>query len=253
MKPIKYIIIFLFSTVSIAQNTTLFNVGNTLYNNGNFEEAISKYDAVLKTGHHSAELYYNMANAYYKLNEIAQSIYYYEKALLLSPNDEDIKTNLAFAQRQTVDVINEIPQLGFSKFIDTITNKFSFDYWAKLTIGFVVVFVILFLVYYFLYQSTQKRITFIASMLMLMLASATLFFAFKQYNYEQNNTPAIVFAKETEIKTEPNLKSPAVFKLHEGTKVKVLEAYDKNWSKIKIADGKTGWVINEDIKLLNVF
>ncbi len=253
MKQIIYIIAFLFSTITIAQNDALFNVGNDLYNNGKFQEAINKYEDVLKTGNHSAELYFNMANAYYKLNNIAQSIYYYEKALLLKPQDKDIKSNLSLAQNMTIDAIEEIPVLGFSKVTKNLTNAFSFDGWAKLSISFVILFVILFLGYYFSYETTWKRISFLGSMLSLTLICIALFFAFQKYNYEQNNNPAIVFVQETEIRTDPNLKSEEIFKLHEGTKVQVLEKYDENWSKIKIADGKTGWIASEDIKLLNFF
>lgn len=253
MKQIIYIIIFLLSTITIAQNNALFNVGNDFYNNGKFQDAIGKYQEVLKTGSHSAELYFNMANAYYKINDIAHSIYYYEKALLLNPQDKDIKSNLAFAEKMTVDAIEEIPVLGLSKVTKNLTNTFSFDGWAKLAIGFVILFVILFLFYYFSYQTIRKRLSFLASMLSLILICIALFFAFKKYNYEQNNNPAIVFAQETGIRADPNLKSEEIFKLHEGTKVQVIEKYDNNWSKIKIADGKTGWIAIEDIRLLTVF
>jgi len=75
-------------------------------------------------------------------------------------------------------------------------------------------------------------------------------FAFQKYEYEQNDNPAIVFAHESEIKSEPNLRSEIAFKLHEGTKVQVLEIYNENWTKIKLADGKTGWISSQDIKEL---
>ncbi|AXT18737.1 tetratricopeptide repeat protein [Flavobacteriaceae bacterium AU392] len=253
MKKIIYIIIFLFSVVTIAQNDALFNVGNDLYNEGKFQDAIKKYEAVIKTGEHSAELYFNIANAYYKLNNTAQSIYYYEKALLLSPNDEDIKNNLAFARNMTIDAIEEIPDIGFSKTMKTITNSFSFDGWAKLSVLLVLLFVVFFLGYYFSFETVRKRIAFLSSVTSLGLMLITLFFAFQKYNYEQKNKPAIVFAQESEIKAEPNLRSEENFKLHEGTKVQVLEKFDNNWFKIKIADGKTGWIPSEDIRLLNAF
>jgi len=77
----------------------------------------------------------------------------------------------------------------------------------------------------------------------------TLALTFHGQNLVQTNQPAIVFAKESQIKSEPNLRSTEAFKLHEGTKVQVLDTVD-NWKKIKIDDGKTGWVMNDDIKLV---
>ena len=71
----------------------LFEQGNTLYNESNYSEAIKKYEQILSTEMHSSELYFNLANAHYKLNHIAPSVYYYEKALQLNPNDSEIKQN----------------------------------------------------------------------------------------------------------------------------------------------------------------
>lgn len=234
----------------MAQNNTLFSQGNRLYNEGKFQDAINTYKSILDTENHSAELYFNLANAYYKLNRIAPSVYYYEKALQLSPNDNDIKNNMSFAKNMTIDAIELIPEMGFSKITNNIINRFSFDVWAILSVVFVVLFVVLFLAYYFSYSTNRKRLTFLSSILSLILVLITLMFAFQKNEYEQNDNPAIVFAHESEIKSEPNLRSEIAFKLHEGTKVQVLEIYNENWTKIKLADGKTGWISSQDIKEL---
>jgi tetratricopeptide (TPR) repeat protein len=249
MKHIIYIFSFLLSTLAIAQNETLFQQGNAHYNDGDYSEAITKYRAILDSGSHSAELYFNLGNAYYKLNTIAPSIYYYEKALQLAPNDKDILNNIAFARNMTIDAISPVPEVGFSKLIKNVTNILSFDDWAKAAVGSVMLFVLLFLSYYFSYSTGKKRLAFISSFVVIIMACVALSLAYHKYNLEQNDKPAIVFAKETQIKNEPNLRSAEAFKLHEGTKVQVLDTVD-NWKKIKIADGKTGWVLSEDIKLL---
>ena len=234
----------------MAQNNMLFSQGNNLYNEGKFQDAINVYDRILDTEYHSAELYFNLGNAYYKLNRIAPSVYYYEKALQLSPKDKDIINNMSFAKNMTIDEIEILPEMGFSKITNQVINTYSFDTWAMLSVFFVVVFVVLFLAYYFSYSSTSKRFAFLASNLSIGLILITLVFAFQKYDYEQKDKPAIVFAQESEIKNEPNLRSEIAFKLHEGTKVQVLEIYNENWTKIKLADGKTGWIPSEDIKEL---
>jgi tetratricopeptide (TPR) repeat protein len=216
MKLILYILVFLFGTASFAQNTAAFSQANALYNDGNYTEALSRYKSILEQEEHSAELYYNIANAHYKLNNVAPSIYYYEKALLLKPNDKEILNNIAYAKNMTIDAIEIIPEVGFSRLINKATNTMVFDNWAKLSVIFVVPF------------------------------------AFNSYGLEQKNQPAIVFAQESQIKSEPNLRSAEAFKLHEGTKVQVIDTVS-NWSKIKLSDGKTGWVVSNDIKMLKTF
>ena len=82
-----------------------FEAGNSEYAKNNFEAAIMNYKNVLESGYSSAAVYYNLGNANYKLNRIAPSVYNYEKALLLKPNDAEIKNNLQFAQNMTIDAI----------------------------------------------------------------------------------------------------------------------------------------------------
>jgi len=249
MKKAFYILIFLLTSISMAQNETLFEQGNALYNEGNYIQAIEEYQAILKQGKHSPELYFNLGNSYYKLNNIAPSIYYYEKALQLAPNDKDILNNISFARNMTIDVVDTIPEVGFSKLINKITNIMSFDAWSKTAVALVILFVILFLSYYFSYASTKKRIAFVVSLTSIVLACTALSFAYHKYNLELNDKPAIVFAKESQIKSEPNLRSSEAFKLHEGTKVQILDTVN-NWKRIKLADGKTGWIVSDDIKAL---
>jgi tetratricopeptide (TPR) repeat protein len=249
MKKLLYILSFLFSFGLFAQNNALFEQANTLYNEGKYGEAIDKYKTILDTKNHSAELYFNLGNAHYKLNNIAPSIYYYEKALQLAPNDEDIKNNLAFAQNMTIDAIDVVPEAGLSKILNNAANTMTFDAWAKIAIGFVFCFVILFLVYYFAYSSLRKRLAFLSSLASLTMLCIALLFAFHKFNLDKKNKPAIVFVKEILVKNAPNNRSEESFRLHEGTKVQIIDTVD-DWKKIKLQDGKTGWVSSEDIKAL---
>jgi tetratricopeptide (TPR) repeat protein len=249
MKQNLVILIFIVTTFSFAQNTALFEKGNALYNQGEYEEAIDVYLTILHTKNHSAELYYNLGNAYYKLNKVAPSIFYYEKALQLSPNDNDIKNNLAFARNMTIDAIYVMPESGLAKFIKNITNYMTFDGWAKTAVVLVCCFVVLFLFYYFASATMGKRMAFIGSMGSIILIIFTLTLAFHKYNLDKNDKPAIVFIQESKVRAEPNLRSEESFTLHEGTKVQILDTV-KSWKRIKLADGKTGWISEADIKAL---
>lgn len=252
MKQLLYILFILIGFSTFAQNDDLFEQGNKLYNDGKYEEAITKYESILENGKHSAELYFNLGNAHYKLNHIAPSIYNYEKALLLAPNDKEIKNNIGFARNMTIDAVETVPEIGFSKFVNNISKSMSFEQWGITSIALVVLFVALFLSYYFMYASGRKRIAFIGSLASLILSFVALAFAYHNYDLIENDRPAIVFAQESQVKSEPNLRSNEAFILHEGTKVQVLDTVN-SWKKIKLADGKTGWIPQDDIKLLTNF
>ena len=122
--------------LGIPRDNLQFDQANSLYNNGEYDAAILAYENILENNLHSSALYFNMANCYYKINKIAPSIYFYEKALKLSPNDKDIQNNLGFAQQMTIDQFNAIPELGVSKFYKKLAQIFSVNGWAVLCVYF---------------------------------------------------------------------------------------------------------------------
>ncbi|WP_250433453.1 tetratricopeptide repeat protein [Hanstruepera flava] len=252
MKQYLYITVFLFSILGFSQNMALFEQGNTFYNEGKYQDAIKKYEAILETDEHSAELYFNLGNAHYKLNHIAPSVYYYEKALQLKPNDSEIKNNLNFAKNMTLDAIDVIPEVGMSKVLNNVSGVLSFDVWAIIAICFVVLSVVLFINYIMSEGTKTKRFSFTFGFACLFLMLGSLVSAFHKYNLDKADNPAIVFTQESKVKSEPNLRSEEAFRLHEGTKVQVLDTVE-NWKKIKLTDGKMGWIPSNDIKLLNRF
>ncbi|SDW90948.1 SH3 domain-containing protein [Aequorivita viscosa] len=249
MKKLLYLSILLFSILSFGQNDKLFDQGKELYKNGKYQQAINSWMQILENGQTSSELYFNIANAQYKLNQIGPSIYYYEKALQLSPNDSDIKTNLAFAENARIDAIEPLPQSVFTKWYKNIADTFTYDGWAILAVGFSIVFVILFLLYYFSHIEKRKRLLFATSMLSIVLLLGAVTMAFLTYGDYSKNQPAIIFANQIEVKSEPSMGSNSAFVLHEGTKVQIM-AQDGNWFRISLADGKDGWIPASDLKQL---
>lgn len=251
MKKILFIFILL-SFSAQAQSDILFNKATEAYNKADYNKAIENYLEIIAGGQHSSELYFNLGNSYYKLNQVGPSIYYYEKALLLKPNDAEILNNLAYAQNMTLDAIEVMPETSLSKIYNDITGFLYFDQWSYAAIIFTILFVLLYIGFYFLEYATQKRIAFITSMISLIIAVVSIVFAFLQYSDFQADQPAIVFEDEVNVVSEPNQRSQTVFTLHEGTKISVLETLNE-YHKIRISDGQTGWLTSESIKLLKDF
>lgn len=245
------VLFLLFFSVG-AQNQELFEKGNELYNTNDYNGALEQYKKISANGVHSAELYFNMGNAYYKLNQIAPSILYYEKALLLDPEDDDIRINLGYARNMTIDDIDQMPQTGISRLINGIIGEFSYQTWTFLAIALMMMFVVLFIAYYFAFAQGRKRLLFVFSTIFLFTSLLSLFFAFQQRNLNDARDPAIIFADETTVKSEPNLGSDEVFRLHEGTKVFILDTMS-NWKKIRLADGKIGWLPADELRRVKDF
>ena len=77
-----------------------FNVGDALYKQGKFDEALREYEQALdaEDGDFKAKVYYNMGNAFFKQNQLSESVEAYKKSLKLVPNDAEAKFNLEFVQ-----------------------------------------------------------------------------------------------------------------------------------------------------------
>lgn len=249
MKKLVLFSFLMLSLLGFSQNEELFKEANSAYQTGDYEAAVAKYEAILDNGETSAEVYYNLGNAHYKMNHVAPSIYYYEKALQLDPADEDIKNNIEFARNMAMDDIEEIEQTGFTQWYNNLISSFSYSSWAVLAIVFSVLFVALFLLYYFTYKPLYKRLLFSGALLFIFLCIVSVVFAFQQRAYIENNQFAIIFGEEVEVRSEPTLRSEVSFELHEGTKAKVLEDYQE-WSRIELSNGAQGWLNSEDIKRL---
>lgn len=252
MKKILFIFLLIANTLFSQEVDSLFSSANNLYKNGQFEEAIEKYKKIESQDLVSSELYYNLGNSYYKLNKVGPTIYYYEKALKLNPLNQDVKNNLVFAKRLALDNIEELPKTVLQRFNKNYLQKLSYNQWAVVVIVFSVLASLLLLLFYFADVPSRKRFYFATSIFSFILLATSLFITYNQYNFSKKNKVAIVFAEKTAVRNAPTLNSEEVFTLHEGTKIIVLDAID-NWKKIKLADGKLGWIIADEIKLLNDF
>ena len=249
MKKLLILALFLSQVVLAQSADELFQKANDQYKLEQYETAIKTYEQIESLGLASSELYYNIGNCYYKLNRVAPSIYNYEKALMINPLNADAQNNLVFARRLTIDNIEELPKSVLQKLDESFVKKLSYNEWAMVSVGLSILGCSLFLLFYFAYSPGRKRLFFVTSMISFLLLITTSVFTIKEYSFARSNIEAIIFATQTEIKNAPTLNGETVFTLHEGTKVKVLDTVD-NWKKIKIADGKIGWIVTDELKVL---
>lgn len=251
MKKLFFLLCILSTSFFVAQtnNKSLFEKANLNYKEGKYQAAIDIYQQIIVKDSVSSELYFNIANAYYKLNSVANTIYYYEKALLLDPLNLDAANNLEFAKRMTIDNIEELPKTFLQKLEANYVQKLSYNQWATLAIVFSFLAATLFLLFYFSSLSGKKRVYFLTSMLSFFLLIVSVFISYNQYQKVTRTKTAIIFAPNVSVNNAPTINSDEIFVLHEGTKINILDTVD-NWKKIKLADGKIGWISADKLKEL---
>lgn len=217
------------------------------YQKGNYQQAIKDYEEILKNGV-SADIYYNLGNAYYRTDNITKAVLAYERAHLLSPGDEDINFNLQFARGKTIDKITPAGEMFFVTWYKSLVNFTSVDNWAKLGILSIIVALVLVLVYLFAPQMVLRKVGFFGGILLFVVFLLSNLFAYQQKQLLVNRTGAIVVAPTVNVKKTPAMQSADLFVIHEGTRVDITDKSMKGWRGVKTADGREGWIETHQIE-----
>lgn len=217
------------------------------YAKGNYQQAIKDYQEILKTGV-SSEIYYNLGNAYYRTDNITQALLAYERALQLSPGDNDIRFNLQYARSKTIDKITPETEMFFVTWYNSLVNFTSVDRWANTAIVSIVMALLLILVFLFAPQMWARKSGFYGSAVFLLLFAFANLFAFQQKHELEIKQGAIVIAPTVNVKKTPAVSGTDVFVIHEGTRVDITDRGMKQWRGIKLADGREGWLKTSQIE-----
>lgn len=223
------------------------NNADTEYQKGNYQQAIRDYEAILKNGE-SAEIYFNLGNAYYRTDNITKAVLNYERARLLSPGDDDINFNLQFARSKTIDKITPESEMFFVTWYKSLVNFTSVDNWAKTGILCIVMALLLVLLYLFGPQLMLRKIGFFGGLAFFVIFLLSNLFAFQQKQALDNRTGAIVISPSVNIKKTPAKNSADQFVLHEGTRVDIIDKGMTDWRCIRVGDGREGWIETKAIE-----
>lgn len=230
---------------------------NAEYEKDHYDKAIALYEQAAKKYGTSSELYYNIANSYYRLGNMGEAILYYERALKLDPNNDDARFNLEFVKDKANIRVDDGSSFFTDRFADWIYGHSS-NVWAVTAATMFVIFVVSLLVYIFFGNVTLRKIGFFGGGLMLVLSVISLTFAISSRNRVKNNRYAIVTVPSSTLSTSPRQpkdKSEEAFLLNEGFKVEIVDSVknteDKSgamWYDVKTEDGHRAWVNASDVK-----
>ncbi|HYW94068.1 MAG TPA: tetratricopeptide repeat protein [Bacteroidales bacterium] len=246
----RLIIIFVFfSGVSLMAQTpdSLFSKANRYFQKGNFEEAIHTYLEIDSLGYHSADLYYNTGNAYFRSNKLGKARLWYERAALLKPNDADIRNNLAYTESLLTDRFDDVPHIFFVRWYNNLVSTLAPGTWTLISLVFFFVSVAGFMIYIFTRKVRFRRLGFYTGVVVFMASMATLFFGFQRDRQINKPGTAIIMSPSQTVKSAPRQSGKDLFVLHEGTKVRMDNVLN-GWDEITISDGRKGWIPSSSLE-----
>ncbi len=250
MKEYVLKILLLFVLVSSysfsADVNTIMQKGNEYYRSNQFQLAIDEYNKLVNQGYEGASLYYNLGNSHYRLGKIGFAILYYEKALKFSPSDEDIKHNLALAKLNLKDKVDSLPPFFIFTIWEGLLGSFSISGWTIIAYIIFILLLITVISYFFSRNSTQQRISFFGGIAFLALFFLSIVLLTVKMNKEFKIKDGIIVEPTVTAKYSPDASAKDGFIIHEGLKVRLEDKID-NWVKIRLEDGKIGWILDKNI------
>lgn len=246
-KPLAVIVLLLL--LPLAASAVTKTNADSLYAAENYQQAAQQYEQLLKKGV-SSDLYYNLGNCYYRMDDITHAVLNYERALLLSPGDKDIRLNLQIARSKTIDKIVPESEMFFVTWYRSLVNLMSVDGWARMALVALVIAIILALAYLFSDRIWLRKVGFFGGFILLAVFVLSNLFAYQQQKALIHRSGAIIIRSAVNVKSTPANNGTDLFILHEGTKVTITDDSMKDWREIRVADGKEGWLPAKDIEVI---
>lgn len=219
----------------------LWSSANEAYNNAEYATALERYNAILDRGLHSAALYYNLANTHFKTEQLGKAILYYNRALRLSPADEDIRHNMEYAEQMTKDSIEEIPEFILTTWVRAVRGALSSTAWSVISLILLAAALAMALFYLLAQRLSLRKMGFYTMVIAALLFILTSLFAWSEREMIVNSKEAIIMSSAVSIKSSPDRAATELFVLHEGTKVSIGHEI-AGWAEVRISDGRKGWV-----------
>lgn len=225
----------------------------TAYNDGHFRRAIEilevEKDAMLKDGLESAGLYYNLGNAYFRMNDLANARLYYEKALLIDPSDRDTRHNIDYLSTKIEDKILVADTFFLNIWFRAVQNLFASNAWAIIAVVFFLTLITGLVAFFFSRSVVIKKTAFYIGIVSLVIVIFANVFAFRQKDKIENRDSAVIMVGSASVVSSPDINSKALFVLHAGTKVYITKQ-DRNWLEIEIDNGSVGWIQRDKIEII---
>ncbi|MBK5721600.1 tetratricopeptide repeat protein [Dysgonomonas sp. Marseille-P4677] len=223
------------------------------YNEGDFREAIEILEKEkkeqLEKGVESAQLYYNLGNAYFRVNDLAHARLNYEKSLLLDPGDRDTRHNIEYLLTKIEDKILVADTFFLSTWFRAVQNLFASNTWAVISVVFFLLLIACLASFFFTRRIFVKKAAFYTGIVALLVVIFANVFSFGQRNKIEHRDTAVIMVGSASVVSSPDINSKELFILHSGTKVYITKE-DRSWLEIEVDNGSVGWIQREKIEII---
>lgn len=223
-----------------------------------FNEAIRLYHQAMDRDGTSAAIYYNLGNAYYRVDSLAKAIICYERALRLDPTDKDIQANLDFVNSKIIDAQTTDGMTNI--LVEKSRQMFSSNGWAIVSLIIFIGVLLLAAGYIFSRNVQRRKLYFFTGLVLLGIDILSIIITLSTASVASRHDEAIVTVSSTQLSTSPSTpldESQKAMLLHEGSKVKIIRELStpndpkvKKWIEVEAAGDNRAWIDAEAIEVI---
>ena len=215
-----------------SQTSELFAEANTAFAAGQFKSAIQQYQAVVQSGEWSANLFYDLGNAYFRDSDFGRAILNYERALQLDRNHPEADANLRIARDQTHAL--ELAPSALEKYLNFGSTK-SFTILAAILFWGTIILLIL------------RRRKLLWMLVGLLLIVGCVLAVYKLENGTRGQAIAVVVADNAEARVATADSAKSVLALPPGSEVVILQERG-DWSYAALPNDQRGWITTQAVE-----
>ncbi|MBD3617488.1 MAG: SH3-like domain-containing protein [Gracilimonas sp.] len=252
MKGKIFLVLFLlFCGHKVTAQQVTFDQANTLFENGELNEAMALYKSIESSGQISGALFLNMGITAVQLDSMGLAKYYFLRAQDFETTRDRSVAALEYVNNQFSRQSAVLPKLPWDRAIEWINDKITA--YRLFICGFLVTLSGLVLLYlgWMNTFSLQKTFSYILTLIIVGTAIAGLAFYADYVN--QRYDEAVLISTSQRVLENPNPESPLISIAYEGYDLTVdhwKTNEHENWLYIRLGNGQFGWIQNEGIKIL---
>lgn len=215
-----------------------FKEGNQHYINGEYDKAVTEYEKIVAAGYHSASLYYNLGNAYFREGQLGQAIMNYIRARRLAPRDDDILANLQFARQYTIDKIEVTQQTILLDYINRFFDSFSL---TEITWVAAILYILTALIVLIRFVYRRFRIPTPVFLTVLGLFLVAAIFTAVKVDRDVLTRQGVVLAQQAEVRSGPGQDFSTKFTAHAGLTFNI-EREESGYYWVNFENRLKGWI-----------
>lgn len=240
---------FFLSAETIREN--VFQEAITAFEARDYQTSLEKFITLENEGIKNADLFYNIGNCFFRLDQRGPAILYYKKAMKLDSRHQAAKRNLEYVLSFTQDkLMTEEPDL-LSALWQKIISSLSLDFLAVIIFILILGLILVINIMIWSYRGRDKSVpVFITTLLLVFMAVAIFFTSIKWQQYSAEDEGVLLAASAIGY-SGPSEDYTRVFTIHEGV-VFEIERSEEEWSLIKLPNGLGGWIRKDAYALVTL-